>query len=171
MIPTTPNTRLNPPVSGPLSRQVGGLRMTVGPRVVQLNSAVTSSLEREKAWDAKQRKLSHISLIVVDSCTICSASHVHTWIHFWHVLCANIITMTHTINSYTNRLSINIARTHTQMKKSPRGEKETGKEMRRDRVKERIEQRKQGRKWNKVSEKKERQKKKEIYKKNKNKVI
>ena len=43
--------------------------------------------------------------------------------------------MTHTINSNTNLLSIDITRTHTQMRKSPRGEKESGKEMRRDGVK------------------------------------
>ena len=51
MIPTTPNTRLNPPVSGPLSRQVKALRMTVGPRAVESKNAATSQLEREKAWD------------------------------------------------------------------------------------------------------------------------
>ena len=43
--------------------------------------------------------------------------------------------MTHAINSNTNLLSIDITRTHTQMRKSPRGEKESGKEMRRDRDK------------------------------------
>ena len=44
--------------------------------------------------------------------------------------------MTHAINSNTGLLSIDyITRTHTQMRKSPRGEKESGKEMRRDRVK------------------------------------
>ena len=41
--------------------------------------------------------------------------------------------MTHTINSNTNLLSIDITQSHTQMRKSPRGEKESGKEMRRDR--------------------------------------
>ena len=41
--------------------------------------------------------------------------------------------MTHTINSNTNLLSIDITRTHTQMIKSSRGEKESGKEIRRDR--------------------------------------
>ena len=40
--------------------------------------------------------------------------------------------MTHTINSNTNLLSIDVTRTHTQMRKSPRGEKESRKEMRRD---------------------------------------
>ena len=48
---TTPNTQLNPPVSGPLSRQVRALRMAVGPRAVQSNKAATSELEREKARD------------------------------------------------------------------------------------------------------------------------
>ena len=47
--------------------------------------------------------------------------------------------MTHAINSNTNLLSIDIIRTHTQMRKSPRGEKESGKEMRRDRVKKKEE--------------------------------
>ena len=32
--------------------------------------------------------------------------------------------MTHAINSNTNLLSIDVTRTHTQMRKSPRGEKE-----------------------------------------------
>ena len=41
--------------------------------------------------------------------------------------------MTDAINSNMNFLSIDIKRTHTQMRKSPRGEKESGKEMRRDR--------------------------------------
>ena len=46
--------------------------------------------------------------------------------------------MTHGINSNTNLLSIDITRTHTkQMRKSPRGEKESGKneERQRERVK------------------------------------
>ena len=43
--------------------------------------------------------------------------------------------MTHAINSNTNLLSIDITRRHTRMKKSPRGEKESGNEMRRQRVK------------------------------------
>ena len=41
--------------------------------------------------------------------------------------------MIHTINSNTNLLSIDIRRMHAKMRKSPRGEKESGKEMRRDR--------------------------------------
>ena len=40
--------------------------------------------------------------------------------------------MTHAINSNTNLLSIDITRMHIQMRKSPRGEKESRKEMRRD---------------------------------------
>ena len=40
--------------------------------------------------------------------------------------------MTHAINSNTKLLSIDITRTHTQMRKSPRGEKESRKEMRRE---------------------------------------
>ena len=43
------------------------------------------------------------------------------------------ITMTHTLSSNTNLISIDITRMDTQMRKSPRGEKESGKEMRRDR--------------------------------------
>ena len=35
MIPITPNTLLNPLVSGPLSRQARALRMTVGPTATQ----------------------------------------------------------------------------------------------------------------------------------------
>ena len=38
--------------------------------------------------------------------------------------------MTRTINSNMNLLSIDITRTHTQIRKSPRGEKESGKERR-----------------------------------------
>ena len=41
--------------------------------------------------------------------------------------------MTHAINSNTNLLSIDVTGTHTQMRKSPRGEKESREEMRRDR--------------------------------------
>ena len=61
-------------------------------------------------------------LKVIDSCT--TRNYVHTWIHFRHVLYTNIMTMTHAITSNTNSLSIDITRTHTQMRKSPRGEKE-----------------------------------------------
>ena len=43
--------------------------------------------------------------------------------------------MTHTTNS--NLLSIDLTRRHTQMRKSPRGEKESGEEMRRDRKEKR----------------------------------
>ena len=52
-------------------------------------------------------------LKVVDSCTTRSASHARTrtWIHFWHILCTNIITMTHAINSNTKLLYIDITRT------------------------------------------------------------
>ena len=41
--------------------------------------------------------------------------------------------MTHTINSNTNLLFIDITRIHPKMRKSPGGEKESGEEMRRDR--------------------------------------
>ena len=52
--------------------------------------------------------------------------------------------MTHTINSNSNLLSIYITRTHTQMRKSPRGEKESRKEMRRDRKQKRKKKEKIG---------------------------
>ena len=78
MIPTTPHTRQNPPVSGPLSRQVRALRMTVGPKAVQSKNPATSKLEREKARDARQRELSRMPLKVVDSYTTRSASHART---------------------------------------------------------------------------------------------
>ena len=42
--------------------------------------------------------------------------------------------MTHKTNSNTNLLSVDLTITHTQMRKSPRGEKESGKEMRREKV-------------------------------------
>ena len=54
--------------------------------------------------------------------------------------------MTHAINSNTNLLSIDITRTYTPMRKSPRGEKESGKKMRGDRVKKREKKKKKGRK-------------------------
>ena len=50
--------------------------------------------------------------------------------------------MTRAINSNTNLLSIDITRTHTQMRKSPRGEKASGIGMRRDRVKKEENKRK-----------------------------
>ena len=46
--------------------------------------------------------------------------------------------MTHAINSNTNLLFVDIIRTHTQMRKSPREEKESWKEMRRDRQQKNI---------------------------------
>ena len=66
--------------------------------------------------------------------------------------------MTHAINSNTNLLSIDITRMHTQMRKSPRGEKESGKKRRQKAKKNR---RKKG---NKRKFKKERKKKNEISK-------
>ena len=52
--------------------------------------------------------------------------------------------MTHAINTSTNLLSIDITRTHTQMRKSPRGEKESGNNMRRDREFKKLEKRVKG---------------------------
>ena len=46
--------------------------------------------------------------------------------------------MTHAIKSYTDLLHLEITRTHTQMRKSPRGVKESGKEMRRGRESNKI---------------------------------
>ena len=59
--------------------------------------------------------------------------------------------MTHAINLNTNLLSIDITRMHTQMRKSPREEKESGKELRRQRIKK-LEKKEE-------NEKKERKKK------------
>ena len=56
----TPNTQLNPPVSGPVSKQVRAPRMTVGPRAVQSKKKKTQLLEKEKAGNARQRKLSRM---------------------------------------------------------------------------------------------------------------
>ena len=55
--------------------------------------------------------------------------------------------MTHAINSNTKLLSIDITtnNAHTQMRKSSRGEKESGKEMRRDRVKKKEKENKKDR--------------------------
>ena len=69
--------------------------------------------------------------------------------------------MTHAMNSNTNLLSIDITRTHSLMRKNPRGEKESGKEMRRDKEQENKKKRKK-RKEN--LKRKERKKKKEINK-------
>ena len=68
--------------------------------------------------------------------------------------------MTHTISSNTNLVPVDITRTHTQMRKSRRGEKESGKEMRRGRE---IEKRKNGRKEN-LNKKERKKNKKEINK-------
>ena len=64
-----------------------------------------------------------------------------------YYICTDIITMTHAINSNTNLLSIDITRTHTQLRKSSKGEKECKKGMRRQRVKKRkLRKEKKGRK-------------------------
>ena len=81
----------------------------------------------------------------------------------------NIITMTHAINSNTNLLYIDITGMHTQMRKSPRGGKESDKKMRRDR--EYKKQKKEKR--NKIKEnlkKKEKKRKKSINKLKINKI-
>ena len=54
--------------------------------------------------------------------------------------------MTHTINSNTNLLSIDITRTHTHMRKNQSGEKESGKEMRGDRELKKLEKKKKRKK-------------------------
>ena len=61
------------------------------------------------------------------------AMHMREYTSDMYYVSTNIITMTHAINSNTNLLSIDITRTHMLMRKSPRGEKESRKEMRRDR--------------------------------------
>ena len=61
-----------------------------------------------------------------------TCSHLLVFFPGWRVK-TNNIPMTHAINSNTNLLSIDITRMHTQMRKNLRGEKESGKEMRRDR--------------------------------------
>ena len=60
--------------------------------------------------------------------------------------------MTHAINSNTNLLSIDMTRTHTQMRKSPRGEKESRKEMRRERESETIRKKKKKEERKKIKE-------------------
>ena len=62
--------------------------------------------------------------------------------------------MTQARNSNANLLSINITRTYTQMRKSPRGEKESGKEMRRDREYKKRKKRKKRKKKKKIKKKK-----------------
>ena len=59
--------------------------------------------------------------------------------------------MTHAINSNTNLLSTDITRTHTQMRKSPSGEKESGErheERQRFKKKERKEKKRKFKKRN-----------------------
>ena len=53
--------------------------------------------------------------------------------------------MTHAINSNTNLIFIDFTRTHTQMRKSPRGEKESGKEIRRQSKKRKFKEKKERR--------------------------
>ena len=89
--------------------------MTVGPRAVQ-----SKKCSNQLTWERKGLRckttdtLTRMPLKVVDSCTTRSASNARTrtWIHCWHILCTNIITMTHAINSSTKLLSIDITRTH-----------------------------------------------------------
>ena len=116
MKPSTPNTWLNPPVSGPLSRQVRALRMTVGPRAVQLKKRSNQLTWERKGLRCKTTDtLTRMPLKVVDSYTTRSASHARTWILFWHLRCTNIITMIHAINSSTKLLSIDITKMHFDM--------------------------------------------------------
>ena len=61
MIPTTPNTQQNPPVSGPLSRQVRSLRMTLGPTEVQSKMQQPVNL-REKRLEMQDNGHSHACL-------------------------------------------------------------------------------------------------------------
>ena len=66
--------------------------------------------------------------------------------------------MTHAINSNTNLLSTDITRTHTQMRKNPRGAKESGEEMTRVEQKKLEKKKKKRRKEKKIFKKKERKK-------------
>ena len=50
MKPATPSTRLNPPVTGPSSRQVRAVRMTGGPRAVQ-----SKKCSSRLTWTKKKR--------------------------------------------------------------------------------------------------------------------
>ena len=97
-------------------------------------------------------KLSRMPLKIVDSCTTRSASHACTWIHFWHVLCTNIIiTMTHAINSNTIYRHYKYA--HTQMIKSWRDrdwkKKEVGikEKKRKENLKEKERKKEEENKW------------------------
>ena len=76
MIPTTPNTRLNPPVSGTLSRQVRALRMTAGSGAVQSKTTQQPVNLREKRLEMQDNRHSRMPLKVVGSCTTHSASRV-----------------------------------------------------------------------------------------------
>ena len=58
--------------------------------------------------------------------------------------------MAHAISSNTNLLSFEITRTHTQMRKSPRGEKESGKGMRSETERKKIKKIEKKRKINKI---------------------
>ena len=61
--------------------------------------------------------------------------------------------MTHAMNSSTNLISIDITTTHTQMRKSPRGEKESGKEMRKKKQRKKLEKEKKDEKKRKLKKK------------------
>ena len=86
MIPTTPSTRLNPPVSGPLSRQVRALRMTVGTVEKRSNQSteekrrIRTQLDRTLASDTtltQSRWWAWYSLNLERTCT----QRLRTWMH------------------------------------------------------------------------------------------
>ena len=45
-------------------------------------------------WERKGLRCKTIETLTHDLCTTRSARHARTWMHFWHVLCTNIITTT-----------------------------------------------------------------------------
>ena len=68
---------------------------------------------KEKRLEMQDNRHTRMPLKVVESCTTRSANHARTrtWIHCWHILCTNIITLTHAINSSTKLLSIDSTKT------------------------------------------------------------
>ena len=68
MILTTPNTQLNSPVSGPLTKQVRALRMTVGPGPYSQKTQQPVN-SREKRLKMQDNGHSRMPLKVIDSRT------------------------------------------------------------------------------------------------------
>ena len=154
MIPITPNTLLNPLVSGPLSRQARALRMTVGPRAIQSNKKKQNKQKQKrsnqltwtrKVWDASQQKFSCMLLKVAESLTnswhvpmrICGYTHGMYYV----IILIIIIIITHAINFNAHRHKIMfqhklaVYRLHYKNAYSDQKEpkrRESGREMRRE---------------------------------------